>query len=177
MSRFSKASLFVLALALPSLGWAQAKVAVVNIQEAVLQTDLAQKRLDELNSNADYKADKAEADRLKKEFDGLVSKFQKDAAVMSEEQKVSARQKLSSKQADLEHVAKKLQQWNQGAVQSLAQELGRKIEDAVREVVESEKIDILLPRASVAYLNPEYSITSKVTNKLNQMSAGKKKKK
>lgn len=177
MSKLTKVSLFVLALALPSLGWAQAKVAVVNIQEAVLQTDLAQKRLEELNNKADYKADKAEADRLKKEFDGLVSKFQKDAAVMSEEQKVAARQSLTSKQGDLEHVMKKLQQWNQTAVQSLAQELGSKIEEAVRDVVTSEKIDILLPRASVAYLNPEYSITSKVTNKLNQLSATKKKKK
>ena len=177
MSRLTKVTFFALALALPTLGWAQAKVGVVNIQEAVLQTDLAQKRLDELNSNADYKADKAEGDRLKKEFDDLVAKFQKDAAVMSEEQKIAARQKLTSKQGDLEHVMKKMQQWNQSAVQSLAQELGRKIEDAVREVVTSEKIDILLPRASVAYLNPEYSITSKVTNKLNQMASSKKKKK
>ena len=45
VSRLVKATLVVLALSLPSLGWAQGKIAVVDLQEAILQTDLAQKRL------------------------------------------------------------------------------------------------------------------------------------
>ena len=111
MSRFLKLTLAVVALSLPTLGWAQGKIAVVNLQEAILQTDEAQKRLDAVRNEEDYKADKAEFDRLKEEFDELVKGFQKDAAVMSQEQQVAARQKLASKQADLEHVTGKLQKF------------------------------------------------------------------
>ena len=102
MSRLLKVAITVLVLSLPTLAWAQGKIAVVDLQEAILQTDLAQKRLEEIRNQDDYKADKAEFDRLKGEFDEIVKKFQKDAAVMSQEQQVAARKKLASKQADLE---------------------------------------------------------------------------
>ena len=39
MFRILKVSLAVLVLALPALGWAQGKIAVVDLQEAILQTD------------------------------------------------------------------------------------------------------------------------------------------
>ncbi len=168
MSKFFKISLAVLALTLPNLGWAQGKIAVVNLQEAILQTDLAQKRLADVRDQDDYKADKAEFDKLKKEFDDLVKGFQKDAAVMSQEQQVAARQKLASKQSDLEHVTGKLQQAEQAAGQALLQELSPRVQEVLRELITTEGIGLLMPRASVIHADPGYSITAKVTDKLNQ---------
>ena len=110
MSRLLKVAIAVLALSVSTLGWAQGKIAVVDLNEAIMQTDFAQKRMAEVRDQKDYKADKAEYDRLQSELDELVKKFQKDAAVMSQEQQVSARQKLASKQGDLEHVTGKLRQ-------------------------------------------------------------------
>jgi len=158
-------------LLLPMLGWAQGKINVVDLQEAILQTDLAQKRLNAVREQDDYKADKAEFDRLKNEFDELVKKFQKDAAVMSQEQQVAARKKLASKQADLEHVTKKLQQAEQGAGQALLQEMAPKVQEVLREIIASEGIGLLLQRASVIHADPSYSITAKLTDKLNQAAA------
>ncbi len=171
MSRFLKLTLAVVALSLPTLGWAQGKIAVVNLQEAILQTDEAQKRLDAVRNEEDYKADKAEFDRLKEEFDELVKGFQKDAAVMSQEQQVAARQKLASKQADLEHVTGKLQKAEQAAGQSLLQEMSPKVQEVLRELIATEGIGLLLQRASVIHADAGYSITAKVTDKLNQLPA------
>lgn len=171
MSRLLKITVAVLALALPVAGWAQGKIAVVDLQEAILQTDQAQKRLNDVRNQDDYKADKAEFDRLKKEFDELVSKFQKDAAVMSQEQQVAARQKLASKQADLEHVTGKLQKTEQVAGQTLLQEMAPKVQEVLRELISSEGIGLLLQRASVIHADAGYSITAKVTDKLNQAPA------
>lgn len=171
MSRLIKATLVVLALSLPSLGWAQGKIAVVDLQEAILQTDLAQKRLADVRDQDDYKADKAEFDRLKKEFDEIVKTFQKDAAVMSQEQQLAARKKLASKQADLEHVTKKLQQAEQGAGQNLLQEMAPRVQEVLRELIAAEGIGLLLQRASVIHADAGYSITAKVTDKLNQQPA------
>lgn len=171
MFKFLKVSIAALAFILPLSAMAQGKIAVVNLQEAILQTDAAQKRLNEVRNQEDYKADKAEFDKLKKEFDELVQKFQKDAAVMSQEQQVAARQKLASKQSDLEHVTGKLQQAEQAAGQGLLQELSPKVQEVLRELITTEGIGLLLQRASVIHADAGYSITAKVTDKLNQLPA------
>ncbi len=171
MTRLIKAALLALIFALPAVASAQGKIAVVNLQEAILQTDLAQKRLAEVRSQEDYKADKAEFERLKKEFEDLAQKFQKDAAVMSQEQQLDARKKLASKQSDLEHVTGKLQQVEQQAGQRLLQEMSPKVQQVLRELITSEGIGLLLQQQAVIHADAGYNITAKVTDKLNQVAA------
>ncbi|MFT7289482.1 MAG: outer membrane protein [Halieaceae bacterium] len=154
----------------PGLAVAQGKVAVVNLQEAILQSDPAQTRLNDVRNEEGYKADKAEFDRLQEEFDGLVKDFQKDAAVMSQEQQLAARKRLASKQADLEHVTGKLQTAEQQAGQTILQEMSPMVQEVLRELIATEGIGLLLQRASVIHSDPGYSITAKVTDKLNQMA-------
>ncbi len=171
MSKLLKVALVTLALTMPLAGWAQGKIAVVNLQEAILQTDEAQKRLTNVREQDDYKSDKAEFDRLKKEMDELVKDFQKDAAVMSQELQLTARKKLTNKQADLEHVTGKLQQAEQAAGQALLQEMSPRVQEVLRDLIATEGIGLLLQRASVIHADAGYSITAKVTDKLNQMPA------
>lgn len=171
MSRMMKIALTVAALLLPTIALAQGKIAVVNLEQAILQTDYAQKRLDEVRSQSDYKSDKAEFDKLKNEFDKLLKDYQKDAAVMSQEQQLSARKKIQSKQSDLEHVTGKLQQAEQSAGQALLQEMSPKVQEVLRDLISSEGIGLLLQRTSVIHADAGYSITAKVTDKLNQSAA------
>ena len=170
MSRLLKVALTCAVLALPSFAWAQGKIAVVNVQEAILQTDHAQKRLAAVRDQEDYKSDKAEFDRLKDEFDQLVRKLQTDMAVMSQEQQKTARQKLATKQGDLEHVTGKLQQAEQSAGQTILQEMSPRVQEVLRDLIATEGIGLLLQRNSVIHADAGYSITAKVTDKLNQMT-------
>ena len=171
MSKLLKFTFAVLVLALPTLGWAQGKIAVVDLQEAILNTEVAQKRLAELRAQEDFKADKAEFERLKKEMDEMVKAFQKDGPVMSQDQQAAARKKLQAKQGDLEQVVGKVQQVEQAAAQSLLQDLGPKVQEVLRELITSEGIGLLLQRGAVIHADESYSITAKVTDKLNQMAA------
>jgi len=171
VSRFIKATLAATFLMLPLVAAAQGKIAVVNLQEAILQTDQAQKRLTDVRNQEDYLADKEEFDGLKEEFEELARKFQKDAAVMSQEQQLAARKKLASKQADLEHVTGKLQQAEQAAGQALLQEMSPKVQQVLRELITTEGIGLLLQQQSVIHADAGYSITAKVTDKLNQLPA------
>lgn len=164
-------ALSIVALLLPGIALAQGKVAVVNLQEAILQSDQAQQRLNEARGQEDYKADKDEFDRLQEELEQLVKEFQKDAAVMSQEQQLAARKRLASKQADLEHVTGKLQQAEQAVGQALLQEMSPMVQEVLRDLIATEGIGLLLQRASVIHADPGYSITAKVTDKLNQLSA------
>ena len=170
MSRLLKVAIAVLALSVSTLGWAQGKIAVVDLNEAIMQTDFAQKRMAEVRDQDDYKADKTEYDRLQSELDELVKKFQKDAAVMSQEQQVAARQKLASKQGDLEHVTGKLRQVEQVAGQALFQEMAPKVQEVLREIIAKESIGLLLQRSSVIHADASYSVSAKVTDKLNQLA-------
>ena len=150
MSNLLKSLVAVTALLFPVLGFAQGKIAVVNLQEAILQTDLAQKRLADVRNGEDYQADKAEFDKLKAEFDELLGNLQKDSAAMSQEQMVAARQKLANKQADLEHVTGKLQQAEQLAGQTLLQELSPKVQEVLRELIATEGIGLQFVSRSYA---------------------------
>ena len=171
MSNYLKVAFATLLLSLPAVSLAQGKIAVVDLQAAILQTDVAQKRLADVRNQEDYKNDKKEFDRLKKEFDDLVAKFQKDAAVMSQDQQLASRKKLANKQADLEHVTKKLQQAEQAAGQALLQELSGVVQEVLRDLIKTEGIGLLMPRATVIHADPGYSITAKVTEKLNQKAS------
>ena len=90
---------------------------------------------------------------------------------MSQEQQAAARQKLSSKQADLEHVVGKVQQTEQVAAQALLQEMGPKVQEVLRDLITTDGIGLLLQRGAVIHADPSYSITAKVTDKLNQQMA------
>jgi outer membrane protein len=170
VSRIFKVVLVVLAISVPTLGWAQGKIAVVDVQGAILQTDIAQKRIAEIRDGAEYKKNKVEYDRLKSEGEALLNTFQKDAATMSQEQKVAAQNKLTSMQEDLDHVTSKLQQAEQIAGQALLQEMAPKVQEVLREIIEKDGIGLLLQRNAVIHADDSYSLTPQVTDKLNQLT-------
>jgi outer membrane protein len=150
---------------------AQGRIAVVNLEEAILQTDEAQKRLSQLREEGDYKADKAELDRLQSEREAMIKELQADLAVMGPEEQQAARKRLANKQADLEHVLRKLQQAEQELGQRLLQEMTPKVQAVLRELIQSEGIGLLVQRSAVIHADNGYSITAKVTDRLNQEAA------
>lgn len=169
VSKLMKFAFFALAMSVSAAGFAQGKIAVVDLNEAILQTDFAQKRMSQVRGQEDYKADKKEYDKLQGEFDDLLKKLQKDSAVMSQEQQLNARKKLGSKQADLEHVTGKLRQAEQAAGQTLFREMAPSVQTVLRELIAAEGIGLLLQQGSVIHSDAGYSVTAKVTDKLNQL--------
>ena len=171
MLKLSKAILIVAALFASLNVAAQGRIAVVNLEVAIMQTDEAQARMESLRNQEDYKSDKEEFDALRAEYDALVATIQKDMSVMSVDEQQNARKKLASKQADLEHVAGKLQQAEQLAGQEILQDMSAKVQEVLRDLISTEGIGLLLQRNSVIHADAGYSITAKVTDKLNQMAA------
>ncbi len=171
---FKNLKLIVAGLALimlPMMASAQGRIAVVNLEEAILQTDESQQRLTALREGGDYAADKAELERLQSEREALIKEVQNDMAVMSAEQQQAARKRLANKNADLEHVLRKLQQAEQELGQQLLQELTPKVQAVLRDLIQSEGIGLLIQRSAVIHADNGFSITAKVTDKLNQQAA------
>ena len=168
MVNFSKTVLLVMAMALSSLVAAEGKIAVLSVQDAILNSDAAQSRLNGLRQQADYVENKKEFDNLRKEQQELFQKLQKDAAVMSPEQQAEQRKKLTEMRADYEHVGRKLQNAEQELAQALMQEMAPQVQQIVTELIKTEGIGLLLNRQSAMHVDSSFSITAKVTDKLNQ---------
>ena len=171
MSKLIKVVFALLVFSVSTLGWAAGKIAVVDVQGAILQTDVAQKRLGEVRDKADYKKNKAEADRLKSEGEALFKTFKKDEAVMSLEQKSASEKKLSGIQDDFRIVVEKMQQAEQSVARELLQDMAPKAQEALRDIIKAESIGLLLQGNAVIHAEDSYIVTSKVTDKLNQLNA------
>lgn len=171
MSKKGKIFIILALLAAPLSVLAQGKIAVVNLEEAILQTDEAQERLEGLQKQGDYAADKNEFDRIKNEREDLIAELQKDIAVMSAEQQQGARKKLANKEADLQHLAGKLQKAEREIGAALLQEMTPKVQVVLRDLIQTEGIGLLLQRSAVIHADAGFSITAKVTDKLNQSAA------
>jgi outer membrane protein len=148
---------------------AQGRIAVVDLEQAILQTDFAQQRLRDFEASEAFAEDRTEFDSLKGELDQLFQNFQRDQAAMSDDEKVAAQQKLASKNADLEYVAKKLQSLQQQNAQRVFQELVPDARRVLGEVIETDQIGLLLQAQSVIHADLGYNITAKITDKLNQL--------
>ena len=171
MSKLIKVVFALLVFSVSTLGWAAGKIAVVDVQGAILQTDVAQKRLGEVREKADYKKNKAEADRLKSEGEALFKTFKKDEAVMSLEQKSASEKKLSGIQDDFRIVVEKMQQAEQSVARELLQDMAPKAQEALRDIIKAESIGLLLQGNAVIHAEDSYIVTTKVTDKLNQHNA------
>ena len=144
---------------LPSIVLAQGRIAVVNLEQAILQTDVAQQRLQEFEANEDFASDKSQFDALRAELDQLVKDFQRDQAAMSEEDQVAARQKMASKQSDLEYVAKKLQTLQTQNAQRVMQELAPQAQEYCAR--SSRPIKLASCSSSRPLFTPTWATTSR----------------
>ena len=160
----------VLALVLaPVVASAEGKIAVLNVQEAILNTDVAQKRLEEFRNQPEIAENVKEMEKLQKEYQALVEQIKKDSAVMSPEQKQAQSKKIQDKRGDIEYVARKLKASEQEMAQSLMQELGPRVQQVVGELIQSEGIGLLLNSQAVMHVDSSFNISAKVTDKLNQL--------
>jgi outer membrane protein len=162
-----KSLLLISVLTVSGQVFAQGSVAIVDAQRAILETDVAKDRLEALRKDADYVASKKQLEDIQKEGEALIKKLQKDAAVMSAEQKAEQQKKLQEKQADLQHIAGKLQKAEQELARGLMTELGGKAKVVISDVIKTDGIGLLLDAQTAIHADAGYDITAKVTQRLN----------
>lgn len=165
---FVNAVLMLLLVASPVAIAQGGKIAVVDMQRAILSTDEAKDRLKKLRSDRDYAANRKEAQKLQKEMEAMAKALQKDMAILSAEQRQHKGEKIQQKRADIEHLARKLQSAEEKLVKELVVEVRPMLQEVMGQLIESEKIGLLLDRQATHHVSAEYDITAKVTDKLNR---------
>ena len=167
MKMFKFALVFITAL-WGTAAMAQGRIAVFDLEAAVLNTEVAKQRIEALQNQRDFKESVAELEKVKNEYEKLIEQFQKDLDILSAEQRQLKKSKIDSKRADAEHLARKLKALEQQELQAIMQEIGPKLQKLLPEIIESENIGLLLPAKAVMHAAAGYNITAKVADKLNQ---------
>lgn len=156
---------------LPLSALAETKVAVLSLQKAVERTTFAQKSLAKMKQTPDVAANMKEGQRLKSKLEKLMKEAKKNEAVLSDAEKKEILRKQESLQADLKHVARKLQESQAQLMEQLSAKFGPKMKPIIDKIIKEERIDLLLDldRAPIMHITPKIDLTSKVTAKLNEI--------
>lgn len=171
---------FFLALALVSFSltsFAAGKIAVVNFEQAILNTDFAQQEIAAVEGDKSFKERVAEIKKIQEEGVKLAQKYQKEAPTMSASQKQMLESQIKEKQEDLEHVARKIQEVKNMLMQNLMEEMDEVASIAAKELIEKEGIGLLLngnPQI-ILHADTSYDVTAKLTDRINKLYSKKKK--
>ena len=140
---------------------AKDKVAIFDVQEAILNTNLAKSQMKAFESRSDISKMISDAEKLKKDITALRSEMGKGGD--AQEKQKSA----EFKQADFELIVRKLNSERQATGKKLMEEIGPRLETVVKEIVDAEGIGLLLDKKAAIHADPSFDITAKVTEKLN----------
>ena len=146
---------------------AEAKIAFVNAQRAILESEEARRVQTQIAE--EFKDEQADIEKLRSEGAALVQRAQKDGEVMSDAEKRKLSNQIREIEKDLQYLAEKLQTKVQERQNELLTGIDVKFNRAVEALVLNEDYDIILPRENAIYVGDLYDITRKVTEKLNEM--------
>ena len=167
----------ILLLSSSIFAFAEGKIAVVNFEEAVFNTDRVQAKAQELQEDPEYKKNMDEAKAIQEEGKKLMEKLQKEAPTMSREDKQKIEAQVKSKQSDMEYVARKLKEAEEAAIKPLMFQMRLQAMKAAQEIVDAEGIGLLLNASAqsqvVLHADTSFDITAKVTDKLNKLNNSK----
>jgi outer membrane protein len=148
---------------------AEVKIAIVDVQGAILQSEEAKRLLQQIQD--EFKDEEDEIRQIQTDAAAMMERLQKDAEVMSDAEKRRIQQQIESKNNDFVFFRQKLQRQVEERQQELFAGINGKVQKAVEELVKSDDYDLILPRQAALYVNPVYNITRKVTEKLNELDA------
>lgn len=144
------------------------KVVIFDAQQAILQTDHAKQRMDELQKKPEYAKLVAEAEGLKAELATLSKNAESQGLTWSAEKQAEHRKNVEFVQGDFQRVVQKIKKENDDLMQGLLADGQQKIPAILDKIVKAEGIDIVLRREAAFIAMPAADVTAKVIAELNK---------
>ena len=143
-----------------------AKIAVVEPLEAIANSDQGKVEQDKMRAALSKEESKGMA--MQQELKSLMERYQKDAAVMSKDGVRDLENNIEEKQMDIKFLSQKLQKRVQDSSKEIITKLRPSFQQALKNVMESEKFDIIIQRQVVLDLGSSIDITAMVTEQMNK---------
>ena len=158
----------IVALGFGASTYAEMKVAVVDVESAIMASEEAKRLRTQLLE--EFKSDQERVRDMLSERASLIERAQKDVEVMSDAEKRKLQQQIDGKNNDLVYHRQKLQKALEDRQAELFEGLlNEKVQRAIEALVLDEDYDIVIPRQAALYVGDLYDVTRKVTERLNEM--------
>src|ERR1700730_3217770 len=149
------------------------KVAVINIQGAIISTKDGQKAASELSAKTEPK--KKELEQKQNEINGLQDQFNKGQNTLSDTTKNDLYKNIELKkknlQRDVEDAQAELEQDQQKILQQLGQKMIAVIERYARDNSYTLVVDVSNPQTPVLYASPSIDITKEIVELYDKSAA------
>lgn len=166
MAKFCRMMLLPVLLLAAGSAFAELKIAVVNVQRAIGESEEAKKLIAKLES--DLGPDQTTVKNLGASITQLQEKFNKDGDVMSDPEKRKLQKDIEDKQIEYQFQVNKLQKVVNERQQDILQQMAPKLDAVLKDIIAKEQYDLVIHRQNVLYVDPKFDITAQVTEKLNQ---------
>ena len=153
---------------LSAASFAQGKVVILDVQAAMLGTELAKQNLTKFDKDPEYAAMKAKLDGLVADMKNLQAAAEKDGMTWSAEEQAEHRKKVEYLRADYELAGKKLQAERQAVMQRVMQDLTPKTRTVLEQLIAADNIGLVLNSQAAIHAAPAFDITQKLTDMLNK---------
>lgn len=141
------------------------KVAVVDMERALFLSEAAKTSIKQFE--ADNKADIEKLKDLEKALRDLQEQVQKNADVMSDEERRNSANDFEEKKAEFQFFAKKLQQMEQKWKREFFQAQLPELEKLLKAIIDEAQYDVVLQSGAAIYVSPKADITKLLLERLN----------
>ena len=155
--------------AIPAL--AMEGVAVIDMRNAVLATQVAQDAFKALEEEADYAANIERATVLQTERQSLAETLQKDAETLSQEEIAGMQRDIQEKGKDIEFIVGKIQAKQSETADKIFRDLNPSLQKILSELIAAKEVKMLLGRENVLFADTSLDLTDDVTSMLDVAAA------
>ncbi len=164
MVRFSSLrflSLTAACMLAASLAPAQQKVAIINLQKAVL--DSAEIKKASADLEAKFKPRQDQMEKLQKELQGIQQQLSTMAGKLTPQAESELTAQGQRKQRDLQRLTEDLQGDVDRERNDILSQVGQRMQEIVKKLAEEKGLDVVIDVTNAVYFKPALEITAEAT--------------
>ncbi|SOB76084.1 periplasmic chaperone for outer membrane proteins Skp [Marinobacter sp. LV10R510-11A] len=153
-----------MALALPAV--AETRVGVVDLRQALFSSNDAKSFSEAMQK--DFASDEEKVRETQESARMLKERLEKDGAMMNENERTKLAGEFQEKVKEFNFLKQRLDTTVNQRKQAFLEEARPEVDAAVKELLEENDLDLILPSEAVVYVKPEMNLTSQLLDKLNR---------
>ena len=146
-------------------------VAVIDMRNAVLATQVAQDAFKALEEETEYASNIERATWLQTERQALAEKLQKDGETLSQEEITDMQRDIQEKGKDIEFIVGKVQAKQSETADKVFRDLNPSLQKILSELIAANEVKLLLGRENVLFADTDLDLTDDVTSMLDVAAA------
>jgi len=143
------------------------KIAVFNLQAAIVESNEYKTARSEFDSHKEIVTIVARLESLKEEIKKMLKEEETKGLTWSVEERTAHRKEVSKLNNEYQSISQNYQAAIVAMEKSVMAKVQPKLSAALKEVVAEESIDIVLQQQAAVWAKPDLNITEKLTKKLN----------